>query len=413
MPLISTRQMKLKTLKHIELPARKISIIPVKIPKQFVGKQIILEPSQSFANKSIVGAACLVSSSTQQAVMQVINPNEDKEQPPVSLPHRAAPNIRTEIERQVEEMLKYKIIEPSNSIWHSPVCLTRQLDENGKERVISCSGRALRNNELNWTITEKECLADLEGRWALELQNYDFEIIYKEGKKNTNADALSRIPYKEIEDEIHPKLSVNSLLENKIKTEIKFEFGAPRAIVSDRGANFCSKLIQALCELFEVQRYHTSSYHPQTNSTCERMNRTIAQTLRTLVAKDQSNWHKLIPSVMMALRMSTNTESTGYSPFQMLFGKEMNLPFDISVQPKDEIIGIFLKSKRNIVENDRDRVDDIDDVQNDNIDRTQNDNAQMQHNDALLQQNDETNDEDNDFIAEKLLAKKRRQGKNY
>ncbi|VDI58931.1 Hypothetical predicted protein [Mytilus galloprovincialis] len=33
--------------------------------------------------------------------------------------------------------------------------------------------------------------------------------------------------------------------------------------------------------------------------------------------------------------MSTNTESTGYSPFQMLFGKEMNLPFDISVQPKD------------------------------------------------------------------------------
>ncbi|CAG2212333.1 unnamed protein product [Mytilus edulis] len=62
--------------------------------------------------------------------------------------------------------------------------------------------------------------------------------------------------------------------------------------------------------------------------------------------------------------------------------------------------------QRNVVENNRDKVDDIDDVQNDNIDRSQNDNAQMQ-------QNDETNDDDNDFIAEKLLAKKRRQGKNY
>ncbi|CAC5423935.1 unnamed protein product [Mytilus coruscus] len=299
--------------------------------------------------------------------------------------------------------------------------------------------------------------------------------------------------------------------------EVFSRFGAP------------SKLIQALCELFEIQRYHTSSYHPQTNSTCERMNRTIAQTLRTLVAKDQSNWHKLIPSVMMALRMSTNTESTGYSPFQIFFGKEMNLPFDISVQPKDSMsktaknhldtlidrlkivkdiaktsvensqekpknrydkkaeapkfrVGDYvmlqsmkvpkglspklhpkwdgpfyvinvgqintcklrrcsdhklIKSRihtnrmkpyidprdhrdipeiqRNVVDNNRDKVDDIDGLQNDNIDRSQND-AQMQPNDALLQQNDETNDEDhedNDFKAEELLAKKRRQGKSY
>ncbi|VDI82878.1 Hypothetical predicted protein [Mytilus galloprovincialis] len=69
--------------------------------------------------------------------------------------------------------------------------------------------------------------------------------------------------------------------------------------------------------------------------------------------------------------------------------------------------------QRNVAQNNRDRVDDIDDVQNDNIDSSQNDDEQMQQNDALLQQNDETNDEDNDFIAEKLLAKKRRQDKNY
>ncbi|CAC5404844.1 unnamed protein product [Mytilus coruscus] len=76
--LIRTKQNEVKTLKHIELPARKISIIPVKITKHYVGKQIVLEPSQSLQNKSIVGAACLVSPSTQQAVMQVINPNDDK-----------------------------------------------------------------------------------------------------------------------------------------------------------------------------------------------------------------------------------------------------------------------------------------------------------------------------------------------
>ncbi|CAC5373752.1 unnamed protein product [Mytilus coruscus] len=49
------------------------------------------------------------------------------------------------------------------------------------------------------------------------------------------------------------------------------------------------------------------------------------------------NWADLIPSVMMAIRMSPNTESTGFSPYHMVFGKEMNIPFDISVLPKDNM----------------------------------------------------------------------------
>ncbi|CAC5417672.1 Retrovirus-related Pol polyprotein from transposon 17.6 [Mytilus coruscus] len=102
-----------------------------------------------------------------------------------------------------------------------------QVDENKRERVISYGGRALKNEEKNWTISEKECLAVLEGikqhkvylsnnkfkvftdhkaliwlhkskdtnyklgRWALQLQDFDFEIIYKEGKNNQNADSNS------------------------------------------------------------------------------------------------------------------------------------------------------------------------------------------------------------------------------
>jgi len=31
-------------------------------------------------------------------------------------------------------------------------------------------------------------------RWRLKLEKYDYEVLYKEGKQNTNADALFRIP---------------------------------------------------------------------------------------------------------------------------------------------------------------------------------------------------------------------------
>lgn len=31
-------------------------------------------------------------------------------------------------------------------------------------------------------------------RWTIKLSEYDFEVIYRPGKANSNADALSRIP---------------------------------------------------------------------------------------------------------------------------------------------------------------------------------------------------------------------------
>ena len=116
--------------------------------------------------------------------------------------------------------------------------------------------------------------------------------------------------------------------------EIITRYGAPACLVSDRGANFMSKLVSALCEMFDITRHHLSSYHPQTNSTCERLNNTLAQTLRMYCNKEQTNWPQFLPSVMMAFRMSPATESTSLSPFHMVFGKEMNLPVDTALVPK-------------------------------------------------------------------------------
>ena len=45
-------------------------------------------------------------------------------------------------------------------------------------------------------------------RWLLRLQQYNFEIKHRAGRENKNADALSRLEYKEKED---------IMMENKIK----------------------------------------------------------------------------------------------------------------------------------------------------------------------------------------------------
>ena len=119
--------------------------------------------------------------------------------------------------------------------------------------------------------------------------------------------------------------------------EVFCRYGCPRIIVSNRGRNFMSKLISALCKMFQITRHHTSSYHPQTNSAVERTNSTLAQILRSYIGANQSDWVNLLPCALMSLRSKPCTESTGFSPYQLLFGKEMEIPIDTALVPKTSL----------------------------------------------------------------------------
>jgi len=114
-------------------------------------------------------------------------------------------------------------------------------------------------------------------------------------------------------------------------------YGMCSSILSDRGQNFVSRLVSALCDIFQVTRIRTSSFPPQTNGLCERQNATISQTLRAYCQEHQDNWHDLLHSITMAFRMSPGVQITGYSPFQILFGREMKLPIDVALLPQENI----------------------------------------------------------------------------
>ena len=67
---------------------------------------------------------------------------------------------------------------------------------------ITCSGQNLRfftdNNPLCYIKSSKLGAAQI--RWLSELALYDFDIVYRTGKSNLVADALSRRP--EVEEEM-------------------------------------------------------------------------------------------------------------------------------------------------------------------------------------------------------------------
>eukprot|EP00079_Xenopus_tropicalis_P020074 XP_012810580.1 PREDICTED: uncharacterized protein LOC105945996 [Xenopus tropicalis] len=104
--------------------------------------------------------------------------------------------------------------------------------------------------------------------------------------------------------------------------------GFPSEILSDQGPQFMSQLLQCLWQRCGVTSLRSSPYHPQTNGLCERFNGTLKNMLRTFVEAGEGDWEKFLPCLLFAYR-EVPQESTGFSPFELLYGRRVRGPLDL------------------------------------------------------------------------------------
>ncbi|UYV70775.1 K02A2.6-like, partial [Cordylochernes scorpioides] len=108
----------------------------------------------------------------------------------------------------------------------------------------------------------------------------------------------------------------------KFLTEnVILKHGAPRYLISDRGSQFTSNLVKEITKICQIQHCLTTSYHPQTNGLTERLNRTLINLISMYVNVDQRNWDEILPFITHAYN-TTIQETTKYSPFFLLYGRE-------------------------------------------------------------------------------------------
>ena len=92
--------------------------------------------------------------------------------------------------------------------------------------------------------------------------------------------------------------------------------------------------LQELCLLCGAHKTRTTPYHPESDGLVERFNRTLLMMLAMFASENKDDWDDLLPAVMMAYRSSVH-ESTGFSPYRLMFGEECTLPMDIGLPQQD------------------------------------------------------------------------------
>ena len=104
--------------------------------------------------------------------------------------------------------------------------------------------------------------------------------------------------------------------------------GCPIQIHTDQGKNFDGHLFKNLCQLLEIVKTRTTPYRPSSNGQVERYNSIILQAIRCYLKGKQKDWDENLQQLAGAIRATENRQ-TGFTPNQMMLGREVIQPVDL------------------------------------------------------------------------------------
>jgi hypothetical protein len=96
-------------------------------------------------------------------------------------------------------------------------------------------------------------------------------------------------------------------------------YGLPESIVTDRGTLFTSQFWSAVHSRLNVKLNKSTAFHPQSDGSTERLNRTLQDALRCYINPRLDDWDTLLPLVQFAYN-TTFHSSIGMTPMDASMG---------------------------------------------------------------------------------------------
>ncbi|GJU19634.1 reverse transcriptase domain-containing protein [Tanacetum coccineum] len=105
-------------------------------------------------------------------------------------------------------------------------------------------------------------------------------------------------------------------------------FGAPRAIISDRGTHFCNDQFAKVMQKYGVTHRLSTAYHPQTSGQVEVSNRGLKRILERTIGENRASWSDKLDDALWAFRTAYKTP-IGCTPYKLVYGKACHLPIEL------------------------------------------------------------------------------------
>jgi len=116
-------------------------------------------------------------------------------------------------------------------------------------------------------------------------------------------------------------------------------------VISDRGLQFAAGMTKELNKMLGIETKLSTAYHPETDGQTERTNQKLEQYLRMYVNHRQNNWAKWLATAEFVFNNQVYT-AMKMSPFQVNYGREPRMGFDIRKKGKNEKAEEFVKEMK-------------------------------------------------------------------
>ena len=120
------------------------------------------------------------------------------------------------------------------------------------------------------------------------------------------------------------------LLQGSLSLDFSPGFSPPNVIYSDHGKNFDSIIMHEVYNMMGLKKTRTTAYHSQCDGLVERQNRTLQAITTYCVPEHSLDWDNWLDQAVFAYDTSVH-ESTGFSPYEMVFGRPARMPFEVGL----------------------------------------------------------------------------------